>query len=349
MTVNPSDASADGDRIGAAAAEWVLRLDRGLSPEEQDRFLEWLSADSRHAAAMSEHRKAWERFDRLAGLQSSWEAAPDPDLLEPARRPRRARRPAAWVVSCAAAVAASIALVVLRPSRPTATVPVFGAPALASQVARLAPTEERNLDDGSIIHLNRGAQVDVAFTAGERQVRLEKGEASFTVASDPSRPFVVVSGGVAVRALGTVFNVRRDDREVDVIVTEGRVQIAGGSLAHRAGLPLVTAGQRAIVPLEAEAGLPTIVTPAPEELTRRLAWQPRLLAFTDEPLPVILNEFNRHNPILLRIDDPALQRLRLTARFRSDNVPGFLRLLVAEFRVVAVPEADGEIVLRYAP
>jgi len=85
-----------------------------------------------------------------------------------------------------------------------------------------------------------------------------------------------------------------------------------------------------------------------EELDRRLAWQPRMLGFTDESLPTILNELNRHNPVVLRVADPSLRELRLTARLRSDNVPGFLRLLASDFGVRAEPGAGGEIVLRAA-
>ena len=112
-------------------------------------------------------------------------------------------------------------------------------------------------------------------------------------------------------------------------------------------MPVVDAGQRAVVPRvrrrstdgERVAGRGTV---------RRLAWQPRMLTFTDEPLAVILNEFNRHNPVVLRIDDPALQDVRLSARFRSDNVQGFLRLLESDFRVRAEQMVGGEVVLRSA-
>ena len=46
--------------------------------------------------------------------------------------------------------------------------------------------------------------------------------------------------------------------------------------------------------------------------------------------------------------DPALRDLRLTVRFRSDNVSGFLRLLAADFGVRSEPADGNEIVLRAA-
>jgi len=380
------------DDVAATAAEWVMRLDRGLSPAEQDEYLHWLAADARHGEAMARYRRTWEAFDRLAGLQASVEAVPDPDLLRP--RDRSARRWLGWVT---VPLAAAAALAVIHWTRePAATPrPPVSSPAVAESL-QLTPIKERTLVDGSTIRLNRGAQVAVEFSPAERRVRLERGEAAFEVAKDAARPFVVVAGGVAVRAVGTAFNVRLDSIAVEVLVTAGLVSVAPGegqrttehgaltmdhgpqTTDHRAPTTdrgertkatepltsdlrsltsdfqpptsgtLVSAGQRVVVSLATAGESPRVSTPSPEELVRRLAWQPRLLTFSDEPLAVILEAFNRHNPVTLRIDDPALQELRLSARFRSDNVPGFLRLLESEFRVRAQPEGDGEIVLRTA-
>ena len=324
------------------AASWVMRHDRGLSPAEQDEFLQWLAADPCHGEAMARHRRAWENFDRLAGLHASVPAVPDPDLLAPRARPQRTwRRLAWWAVPLAAA--AAIMLVVANRSGP---VPVTSADASLA-AAQLTPIEERTLEDGSTIRLNRGATLQVAFTPGERRVRLERGEADFAVAKDSVRAFVVESGGVKIRAVGTAFNVRLTEQAIEVIVTEGIVTVARGDASGAGVLSALSAGERAFVP-RAATGAPVVGLLSKEELDRRLAWQPRLLGFADESLSTIVNEFNRHNPVVLRVADPALRELRLTVRFRSDNVSGFLRLLAADFGVRSEPDAGGEIVLRAA-
>jgi transmembrane sensor len=69
------------------AAAWMLRHDRGLTAAEQDEFSQWLAADPRRPAAWAEHRWGWEELDRLAGMQSSVHAVPDPDLLSPPGAP----------------------------------------------------------------------------------------------------------------------------------------------------------------------------------------------------------------------------------------------------------------------
>lgn len=335
----PPPESSSSAATSAAAAEWVMRQDRGLSPEEQDRFLHWLASDPAHAEELARQRHAWEAFDRLAGLQSTVPVAPDPDLLAPENdltARRRAWRRAAWVVL---PLAAAVAFSFLPRALPAPSAPL---------APRVLPIEERTLVDGSTVRLNRGAVLTVEFSPGERRVRLERGEAAFDVAKDAARPFVVLSGGVAVRAVGTAFNVRLAAAAVEVIVTEGRVSVAGGVSPTSAPLPVLVAGDSALVPLSATGGAPAVVALSADDLARRLAWQPRLLTFTDEPLSAIVHEFNRRNPVALRIDEPALRDLRLTARFRSDNVEGFLRLLASDFGVVSRPEPSGEIALRPA-
>ena len=326
------------------AASWVMRHDRGLSPAEQDEFLQWLAADPCNGEAMARHRRAWENFDRLAGLHASVPAVPDPDLLAPRTRarPQRALRRLVWLALPLAA-AATILLVVANRS---GTVAVTSADASLA-AAQLTPIEERTLEDGSTIRLNRGATLHVAFTPDERRVRLERGEADFAVAKDSTRAFVVESGGVKIRAIGTAFNVRLTEHAIEVIVTEGVVALARGDAGAAGDWPALSAGERALVPRAASAA-PAVGQLSKEELDRRLAWQPRLLGFADESLTTIVNEFNRHNPVVLRVADPALRELRLTVRFRSDNVPGFLRLLASDFGVRSEPGVDGEIVLRTA-
>lgn len=333
--MKPAEPDPSAATRTAAAAAWVMRLDRGLGPAEQDDYLHWLAADPRNAAALARQRRAWECLDRLAGLHTDLEGPPDPDLLGP---PRRRARKRAWL---AVTLPLAVAGLALWPGRPVAPPPALP-PAAPPAAAAPAPIEERRLGDGSTLRLNRGAAVAEAFSPAERRVRLERGEAAFTVARDPERPFVVEAGGVRVRAVGTAFNVRRSEEAVEVIVTEGRVAVAraGGEEG-----PEVRAGERAVVPA---AGAPRVHALSAEEEARRLAWQPRPLSFSDEPLAVILAEFNRHNPVALRAGEPPLGELRLSARFRSDNVAGFLRLLEAEFGIRGTPGPAGEITLRRA-
>ncbi len=330
------------------AALWALRHDRGLTAAEQDEFSQWLAADPRHGAAWTEHRWGWDELDRLAGLQTSVHAVPDPDLLAP-----RGRGVVRFVLPMLAAAAALTLGLFVWTNRPTAPV-LLEASTLARSIALI---EQRTLSDGSTIELNRGAVVTEHFSAGERRVRLARGEAHFTVTKDATRPFFVEAGGVTVRALGTAFNVRLDPASVEVLVTEGRVSVASGGPALDAGpqtpaKPGVPAGgsptflstnERTVVSLAPSAPAPQVALVPPAEIEARLAWQPRLLDFTDAPLAEIVAEFNRRNPVRLTLTDANLAGQRLSATFRSDNVEGFVRLMESDFGMKAEWRADDEI------
>lgn len=326
------------------AALWALRHDRGLTAAEQDEFSQWLAADPRHGAAWAEHRWGWDELDRLAGLQTSVHAVPDPDLLAP-----RGRRVLRFVLPVLAAAALTLGLFVWT-SRPTAPF----SPETSTVTRSLALIEQRALSDGSIIELNRGAIVTEHFSAGERRVRLARGEAYFTVAKDSARPFFVEAGGVTVRAVGTAFNVRLDPASVEVLVTEGRVQVGAvapnrpDSRASEGNGPYLDANERTVVSFAPSAPPPQVAVVPPAEIEARLAWQPRLLDFTDAPLAEIVAEFNRRNPVRLVLTDTGLAGQRLSAAFRSDNVEGFVRLMESDFGIKAEWTGEGEIVLSKA-
>jgi transmembrane sensor len=292
---------------------------------------------------------------------------PDPDLFAP-RTGMRAKI-VRWFAPMTLALAAALA-VIFYFNQKSSSAPVISAAVVAAQTpsALAAPCERQTLEDGSIVDLNRGASIEVAFTAAERRVRLVRGEANFTVAKNPARPFIVSAGGVDVRAVGTVFNVRLDRAAVEVVVSEGQVRVAppelvvptsagAASLPAKAGTtnapPLSTlslrAGQSAVVSLASAAPLPPVATLSEAEIEARLAWQPRLLDFTARPLADIVAEFNRRNPVQLVIGDPSLEPVLLSASFRSDNVEGFVRLMESDFGMKAEWHGEREIVLRRAP
>ncbi|MEN9634509.1 MAG: hypothetical protein RL077_2913 [Verrucomicrobiota bacterium] len=350
------------EEIEQTAAQWVLRRDRGLTATEQDEFSQWLAADARHGEALALQRWGWDELDRLAGLQTSLGAVPNPDLFAP-RAKARARR--GWWLAATLSLAAAAAIALLITLRSPPATSENAAPPLAVSTALAAPCERLALEDGSVAELNRGAAVEVVYSATERRVRLVRGEANFTVAKNLARPFVVNAGGVEVRAVGTVFNVRLAGEAVEVVVSEGRVKletwsgdalVAGTSAASATGASppqlaaevLLSVGQSAVVSLVASAPGPQVNSLAEAELAARLAWQPRLLDFTDAPLAEIVTEFNRRNPAQLAVGDPALGAMRLSAAFRSDNVEGFVRLMESDFGMRAEWRSEREIVLRRA-
>lgn len=339
---NPAATSAE--TIAATAADWLARRDRGLSAAEQDTYLTWLRSDLRHAEAVARHAAVLERMMGLGAWQPELSADPNPDLFAPpARRPWRVLAP---VLALAAALVLGFFIWSPESDAPTAPAKTY-----------LRVNERQALTDGSVVELKDGSRLDVQFTPGERRVRLI-GEAHFTVAKNPDRPFIVEAHGVEVRAVGTAFNVRVDAAAVEVLVTEGKVRVTEPVSTLNAQLlppnvqvqpqTFLTAGQQVVVPLAALAPAPVVATVSEAQIRTALEWQTPRLQFFETPLADAIAEFNRHNAAPLVLADPSLGAVPIGGTFRVDNVAGFVRLLELTVDVRGQPRADGAVVLKRA-
>lgn len=339
-------------RIEKAASAWMVRLDRGLSPGEQDAFTSWLAADPRHREAMAFYQWSWEEFDRLAGLPSRSAARVDPDFLIRRKDPgRRQGSAVVWIAASALLAAASLALVLIGAWKRPLSGPVRQPETPAVEL--MARIEKRTLEDGSQVELNRGCSLRTRFSREERRVFLLAGEASFSVAKEPERPFVVVVAGLEVRAVGTIFNVRHGDEGVEVIVSEGRVAVGtpGGEPTGGLGpenLSFLERGQRGLAQWKKDSLAWEVSTLDETGIAEALSWQPRLLDFDAAPLIEIVTAFNRHNPIQVQLGEEELKSVVLSSSFWSDNVEGFVRLMESSFGMKAEWRGPREIVLRRA-
>ena len=354
MAAEPSNAENSAP-LEATASAWLARRDRGLTAAEQDGYFEWLRADPRHGAMIAHLEKTWGALDALSEWRPTHSTRPNPDLLAtptPFRKSGWARRikyPLTIRTLAAAAAAVVVAGVFVFQSVSPESPPSSG-------TVRVIPTPERlTLEDGSVVELNHGGKLEIDFSSETRRVRLVRGEAHFTVTKNPARPFIVEANGVAVRAVGTAFNVRHSAAAIEVLVTEGQVQVERSIAVVAASAPTplplaptaLVAGERAIVDTTAPTAQLVVATVGPTEIAHALSWQGVRLEFAELPLAEVVTEFNLRNRQQLVVDDAATGRLRVGGSFRADNVDGFVRLLEASFGVSAQRRADGALVLRH--
>jgi len=323
------------DEIEQQAADWLaLRELRELTPAEEKAFVTWREADVRHQEAVAELMAAWRTFDRLQGYPRRSDIPDDPDALSRRRR-SRIRLPMTWAAAAAVVLAG---VLWLRPAGSERT-PV-------DAVATAATT--LRLPDGSEVEFRPGSEVVPQFTTEERRVRLVRGEAHFTVAKNAAWPFVVEADGVAVRAVGTAFNVRLDTSAVEVLVTEGVVRVGAPEATPAGEVPILGAGQRtSVATVPTTAMTPVVETLAPIEIDRALAWQTSRLVFDATPLSAVVEKFNRHTGQRIMLRDSTLGALPISGRFRASNIESFLELLESGFGL-SVDRNGDEIVLRRA-
>jgi transmembrane sensor len=209
------------------------------------------------------------------------------------------------------------------------------------------------LQDGSVVFLNTNSKVRVRWLPAERRIDLVQGEARFKVAKDAARAFIVTTAKAAVRAVGTVFNVRTDAQRTEVAVLEGQVDVmqiargyetespapprGGGAVAAQPAAPTIrlAAGERAAV---TTLGIQTNVGPSLEAVA---AWTERRLVFRDQALSAVVSEFNRYRTRPLVLEDPDLGHLKISGVFDLSDPESLIAYLGAYEAVRIDRRPDG--------
>lgn len=294
-----------------------------------------MAQDPAHGPAFAKVEAAWELAARLREVPAA-RLVDEPDVSEVPDTPGERADPAyGWPASrgrrgvLAALAACVIACFGIVAIQFAATVDHYRTGVGERRAIRLA--------DGSVIRLNTATSIEVARDEDSRSVRLLRGEGSFEVARDATRPFVVTADGATVRALGTAFTVRLRSDLTEVTVAHGVVAVRDGVAAERR----VVAGRAAALRQGAVA-----VTPlSAGELSRRLAWQKGRLTFDGDTLAQAVEEFNRYRTSPIVIGDPALAGVRIGGTFHADRSDDFAHALSESFGIRAVAAEDGSLLL----
>jgi len=372
--------------IDITAAEWAVRLHgRALSAQEQIELDHWLGADTRHRGALLRARAVWSDLDRLAALVGrpkapssdvngqgitsvpSSSAPPAVEATGPqAPNPpvRSQLHPVPFQTSHGVEASATNtkhdAEVSFRPLNNRRRLVLAGVAATlftsagawwleqrATYVSKVGEIRRVTLSDGSRMILNTATEATVRYDKKRREIELATGEGLFEVTKDPLRPFIVRTGSVSVRAIGTVFAVRSVDQRVDVTVTEGIVELLDNSAARNAVIRRIAANEQATVMETREVQVQSIPH---AEAERRLAWRDGMVDFAGESLGAAVREINRHNRRQIVIDDAALDARPVVGIFRVDDPDGFAATVATALRVHSVILEDAvHLRLRSAP
>lgn len=213
----------------------------------------------------------------------------------------------------------------------------------------------RNLEDGSVVELAEHAEIQVEFTPHVRRIFLKRGEAHFSVASNPSRPFIVSAGGVEARAIGTAFAVQLGQNSVEVLVTHGKVEVqqtpspsvVSPEFPEVRPVAQVDAGYRVVVDRQPSQTPIPIQPVSSDEAESRLAWRIPRVDLSGTPLSALLPVFNQHGSQQLALADPSLGQLEISGVLRADNESSLLRLLDLEFGIKS--RQEGQRIILYRP
>jgi transmembrane sensor len=197
------------------------------------------------------------------------------------------------------------------------------------------------LPDGSRVDLGADSRITILYTPDRRQVSVDFGEAYFSVAKNPARPFLVAVGDMQVTAVGTAFNVRRQPGRVVVAVSEGRVKLDNRERRGRSGelheipsTPL-SAGQQAVY-----SGTSRSIEVASIHLADVASWRRGVLKYVHEPLGNVVLDLNRYYSKRIVITDERLSQMPFTGAVFSTRIDDALRALEGAFPLQVQEYAD---------
>lgn len=300
------------------AALWFARMHHAEADHPQHaQFAAWLAADPHHA---SEYRALTELWGDFSSTQRTEALA---QAMEQQRR-RQRRLLQGSVLTLVLALGSALGWHSYRYS-----------PLELDLRTGIAEQQQQHLRDGSTLTLDADTHLHLHFDDGQRQVDLLRGEAIFSVARQPQRPFIVDSGLARVQVLGTRFVVNRLPDRLRVSVDHGHVQV--DSLARPGEHILLEAGQ--VVEVSDDGRLRRLSVPA----SNAFAFHTGSLVFDQADLTEVAATLSRYRQAPVRAD--VGKSPRISAVVQLADVEGFLRSL-PQVVPVRLHEAAGATVLQ---
>ena len=228
-------------------------------------------------------------------------------------RPKRPRLFGRWTTATIL-IAAAVTVVIVRTARTRS--PDDPGP-LAQAAFATGPTERVTitLGDGTVVRLAPESRLRVVPRPKERALWLE-GRAYFAVAKH-SYPFVVRTDAGHALAKGTRFDLRAQGDELELVVVEGRVDLAGGSKRVE-----VAAGEFGKI-----KGQDTLLVSQLGDVASRLDWMGQFLAFQNTPLSEAAVEISRQYDRTVRVSDSALAIETVSGSFTNESFEDVVKVI----------------------
>jgi len=182
------------------------------------------------------------------------------------------------------------------------------------------------LPDSSVVYLNAMSKLSFPnrFEHGKKREITLEGEAFFEVKHDSSRPFIVHSGQLQTRVLGTSFNINAypESRTFNVSVRTGKVGVSTDEKGKQQLLGLLTPGKHLMYNLRDKK-----YTVSEQKAGDFNSWTENRFIFRNETLGNILNSLKRSYLIDFKINSPKILSCHFNATFSNQNIKAIMNQL----------------------
>jgi transmembrane sensor len=194
------------------------------------------------------------------------------------------------------------------------------------QVSSSAEINKVILPDGSIVWLKGTSTLTYPeeFAGEERHVTL-RGEALFEVAKDPARPFIIQCGELITTVLGTSFNIKTGEKDIEVVVLTGRVSLTSGD--DKQGVIVLpnekavySMGQKQIAKVNAD-------TEKEETIATVVTGTEYRMDFEDTKMEEVIRRMEGKFNVKVHTGDPKLGNCMITADFTGQSLERTLDMI----------------------
>lgn len=339
------------------ASEWLAKLDRNLSSDEKEALKAWLGDSYKNVEVLLEVAQLWDKMSELSRLS---------DLFPQASKQQQ--KLPVWLGAIAASILLAVALSFFQE---TFNFSLFNQANKSAVVAKqlnfqtaIGESKDIILPDQSKITLNTNSFVHIKYTPSARVINLLRGEIHIDVAHDTSRPLSVVTGNKIIQAVGTAFNVEVNNKQIELIVTDGKVLVAqqyttavpnlsnNGTSRVAKDVSLhstaVSKGEKLNLDFKGE------ITKKVEKIdaidvAANLSWRQGSIIFRGESLSDAMTEISRYTNINFELaDDERLKQVHVAGMFKTGDVKGLLEVLNNNFNISYERVSPDKIMLKYA-
>jgi ferric-dicitrate binding protein FerR (iron transport regulator) len=215
---------------------------------------------------------------------------------------------------------------------------------ITASLAANQPVKTITLPDGTLVSLNSNTLLTYPkrFANSTREVTIE-GEAFFEVTPNKEKPFIIHAGNAQIKVIGTSFNVNAypDDKQVEVIVRTGKVQVVNKEAVSKQSDELIlNPGDKGTLVYSSNA-----LQKATNEDPNFLAWKTHDLIFRATSLGEVIRNLEKVYKVKIRLDDPHLNALLLTAHFHDYPLDFILKVIETTFQL-ETQKMDGQYILK---
>ncbi len=295
-------------------------ISANMGEEERREFEFWLSKHPEYQVQLAEIGKIWaltgDADSQLEpNLQHAWERFESRrNKISPSSSKKELKNWGNW--KGYVAIAASLGLIL------SLGFWYFSQPISKREALTYSTTEHikrLTLPDSSELWLNAFSEISYRLENGERKLSLS-GEAFFNVKRDESQPFVIYSGAIATRVLGTSFNLRAypEDDRILVEVESGKV-IFGESTKK----PIIlTKGKGGSFDKSSSA-----IETYKLNSNNRNAWRVQKLSFQNEKMDRVISDMEQYFRIEFEVENPHIMDCHFTSTFENPELEDLLEVM----------------------